>query len=74
MGPKKNQSTGNENKNSEKLGNKDHETVVDWHTRKGLKRTEDGIGRNKKLAYFTFFLEFLVFALIITAWAHLTYM
>ena len=72
MGSKKNQSTTNENKSPEKFENKDHDTVVDWHTRKGLKRTEDGIDRNKKLAYFTFFLEFVVFTLIIAAWAHLT--
>ena len=72
MGSNRNQSTANENKPPEKFENRDHDTVVDWHTRKGLKRTEDGIDRNKKLAYFTFFLEFLVFALIIAAWAHLT--
>ena len=49
--------------------NQDHDTVVDWHTKKKLKRVEYGIDRNNKLIYAAFSLEFFVFALIIVAWA-----
>ena len=52
-----------------KAQNQDHDTVVDWHTKKKLKRVEYGIDRNNKWIYVTFFLEFIVFALIIVAWA-----
>ena len=52
-----------------KVQNQDHDTVVDWHTKKKFKRVEHGIDRNNKLIYVTFFLEFFVFALIIVAWA-----
>ena len=52
-----------------KAHNQDHDTVVDWHTKKKFKRVEYGIDRNNKLIYATFLLEFFVFALIIVAWA-----
>ena len=55
------------------IQNQDHGAVVDWHTRKTLKKTQDGINRNNKMIYITFFLEFVVFVLIIAAWASLSF-
>ena len=59
--------------NTDQTQNSDHGAVVDWHTRKTLKRAQDGIYRNNKIIYITFFLEFVVFVLIIAAWASLSF-
>ena len=61
----------NGNRNLDRTQNQDHDTVVDWHTKKKLKKAEYGINRNNKLIYITFILEFVVFALIIAACAFL---
>ena len=55
------------------IQNQDHGAVVDWHIRKTLKKAQDGINRNNKMIYITFFLEFVVFVLIIAAWASLSF-
>lgn len=62
---------GNEGSGLGKTQNQEHDTVVDWHTKKKLKRAEYGINRNNKFIYITFFLQFVVFALIIIAWTTL---
>ena len=71
----KNKSTESSRKaehNADNIQNIDHGAVVDPHTRKTLKRARDGINRNNKIIYITFFLEFVVFVLIIAAWASLS--
>ena len=72
------------------LGNispSDHKTAIDPHdrnqdpgmqqdytTRKMLKKAERNINRNNKWAYISFFIEFVVFVILIAAWANLSKM
>ena len=52
--------------NGKSLG--DPGTIQDYESRRMLKRAEDGVRKNNKLVYITFFIEFVVLVLILSAW------
>ena len=56
----------NRNKNFRDPG-----TVQDYESRRMLQRAKNGLKRNKKWLYFSFFLEFVVFATILVAFVTL---
>ena len=52
--------------------NLDPGMVVDYQTRKKLKKAERGIKKNIQMAYISFLLEFVVFIILIAVWASLS--